>query len=145
MFAWNTSLQSRHNGQDGVSNHQRHDCLLSRLFRGRSKKTSKLRVTGLCGGIHRWPVNSQTNGQLRGKCFHLMTSSWQWSQLSSYLRQWCGGHCWQLIGHGQDGEDAERDASRYGIRGQPEWDPGQHHDEDAGHVHLRHVVTIVTA
>ena len=27
-------------------------------------------------GIHRGPVNSRTNGQLRGKCFHLMTSSW---------------------------------------------------------------------
>ena len=26
--------------------------------RRRPKKTSKLPVTGLCGGIHRWPVNS---------------------------------------------------------------------------------------
>ena len=31
-------------------NHQPHDCLLSQLFRRRSKKTSKLRVTGLCAG-----------------------------------------------------------------------------------------------
>ena len=30
------------------SNHQPHDCLLNRLFRRRLKKTSKLRVTGLC-------------------------------------------------------------------------------------------------
>ena len=37
-----------YNGHDGVSNHQPHDCLLSRLFRRRWKKTSKLRVTGLC-------------------------------------------------------------------------------------------------
>ena len=44
------SLQWRHNGRDSVSNHQPHDCLLSRLFRRRSKKTSKLRVTGLCAG-----------------------------------------------------------------------------------------------
>ena len=42
------SLRWRHNGCDGVSNHQPHDCLLNRLFRGRSKKTSKLHVTGLC-------------------------------------------------------------------------------------------------
>ena len=35
---------------DGVSNHQPHDCLLNRLFKPRSKKTSKLRVTGLCAG-----------------------------------------------------------------------------------------------
>ena len=44
------TLQWRHNGRDGVSNHQPHYCLLKRLFRRRSKKTSKLRVTGLCVG-----------------------------------------------------------------------------------------------
>ena len=43
-------LRWRHNGRDTVSNHQPHDCLLNRLFRPRSKKTSKLRVTGLCVG-----------------------------------------------------------------------------------------------
>ena len=48
------SLQWRHNGHDGVSIHQPHDCLLSRLFRRRSKKTAKLRVTGPCP--HKWPV-----------------------------------------------------------------------------------------
>ena len=36
--------------RDGVSNHQPSDCLLNRLFRRSSKKTSKLRVTGLCAG-----------------------------------------------------------------------------------------------
>ena len=49
---------------------------IASLFRCRSKKTSKLRVTGRCGGIHWWPVNSPHKWQLRGKCFHLMTSSW---------------------------------------------------------------------
>ena len=44
------SLQWRHNENNGVSNHQRLDCLLNRLFRRRSKKTSKLYVTGLCEG-----------------------------------------------------------------------------------------------
>ena len=43
-----SSLLWRHNGRDGVSNHQPHDCLLNRSFRRSSKKTSKLRVTGLC-------------------------------------------------------------------------------------------------
>ena len=43
-------LQWRHNECDGVSNHQFHDCWLNRLFGRRSKKTSKLRVTGLCAG-----------------------------------------------------------------------------------------------
>ena len=46
----NIPLQWRHNGHDSVSNHQPHDCLLNGLFRRRSKKTSKLRVTGLCVG-----------------------------------------------------------------------------------------------
>ena len=55
------TLQWRHNGRDSVSNHQPHDCLLNRLFRRISKKTSKLRVTGLCAvnpmnSPHKWPV-----------------------------------------------------------------------------------------
>ena len=44
------SLRWRHNERHGVSNHQPHHCLLKRLFRRRSKETSKLRVTGLCSG-----------------------------------------------------------------------------------------------
>ena len=44
------TLQWRHNGHDSLSNHQPHDCLFNRLFWRRSKKTSKLRVTGLCAG-----------------------------------------------------------------------------------------------
>ena len=43
-------LQWRHNGRHGVPNHQRVDGLLKRLFRCRSKKTSKLRATGICAG-----------------------------------------------------------------------------------------------
>ena len=56
------TLRWRHNGHDSVSNHQPHDCLLNRLFRRRSKKTSKLRVTGICvrnspvNSPHKWPV-----------------------------------------------------------------------------------------
>ena len=38
----NTSLQWCYNDRSGVSNHQPHTCLLNRLFRRRSKKTSKL-------------------------------------------------------------------------------------------------------
>ena len=43
-------LHWRHNGCDSVSNYQPHDCLLNRLFRRRSKNSSKNRVTGLCVG-----------------------------------------------------------------------------------------------
>ena len=63
------ALHWRHNGCDGVSNHQPHDRLFNHLFMRRSKKTSKL--TGFCGPVnspHKWPVTR--------KCFHLMTSSW---------------------------------------------------------------------
>ena len=55
------SSQWRHNGHDGVSNHQPHDCLLNHLFRRRSKKTSKFRVTGLCEG------NSPVTGEFPAK------------------------------------------------------------------------------
>ena len=43
-------LQWRHNECDGISNHQPHDYSLNRLFRHRSKKISKLCLTGLCAG-----------------------------------------------------------------------------------------------
>ena len=55
---------------------------------------------------HKWPVTpprhwplcgkftgdrwiSRTNGQLRGKCFHLMTSSWDTVNISSMLHTYC--------------------------------------------------------
>ena len=80
-----STLQWRYNGRDGISNHRRHDCLLNLLSRLRSKKTSKLRVTGLCDGIHRWPVNFPHKRPVMRKYFHLMTSSWN--------RQWAN-HMW---------------------------------------------------
>ena len=60
-------LQWRHNDHDGVSNHQPHGCLLDRLFRCKSKKTSKLRVTGLCVGNSPGPVNSPHKWPVRRK------------------------------------------------------------------------------
>ena len=61
------SLQWRHNGCIDVSNHQPHDCLLNRLFRLRSKKTSKLPVTGLGGGnspaTGEFPVQRPNNAE----------------------------------------------------------------------------------
>ena len=63
------SLQWRHNDHDSVSNHQPHGCLLNRLFRCRSKKTSKLRFTGLCVGNSPGPVNSPHKGPITRKMF----------------------------------------------------------------------------
>ena len=48
--ATNYTLRWRHYGCDSVSNHQPRECLLRSLIRRTSKKTSKLRVTGLCAG-----------------------------------------------------------------------------------------------
>ena len=59
------SLQWRHNQHDGVSNHQPRDCLLNRLFRRWSKKTSKLHVTGLCAGNS--PVTGEFPTQMASK------------------------------------------------------------------------------
>ena len=63
------SLQWHHNDHDSVSNHQPHGCLLNRLFGRRSKKTSKLRVTGLCAGNSSGPVNSPHKGPVTRNMF----------------------------------------------------------------------------
>ena len=65
MSATRITLQWRHNERDCVANHQPHDCLLNRLFRRRSKKTSKHRVTGFCVGnspvIGEFPAQRASN------------------------------------------------------------------------------------
>ena len=72
------ALQLRHKERYGVSHQQRLDCSFSRLFMHRSKKTSNLRVTGLCvEGIHRRPIISPYKEPVTRKMFHLMTSSWE--------------------------------------------------------------------
>ena len=60
--------QWHHTEHDDVSNHQPHQCLLSRLFGRRSKKTSKLRVTGLCAGnspgTGEFPAQTSSNAEM---------------------------------------------------------------------------------
>ena len=84
-----TTLQWRHNGRDGVSNHQPHNCLLNRVLRNRWKKTIKAPRHWLLWGEfigHRWiPL---TKGQLHEKCFHLMTSSCRFSPLVHWKSKW---------------------------------------------------------
>ena len=63
---WPLPLHWLHNGRDCVSNHQPHDCLLNRLFRRKSKKTLKLRVTGLCvefTGAGEFPAQMASNAE----------------------------------------------------------------------------------
>ena len=63
-----STLQWRHNGRDCVSNHQPYDRLLNCLFRRRSEKSSKLRVTGLCEGnsqvIGEFPAQRASNAEM---------------------------------------------------------------------------------
>ena len=74
------ALRWRHNDHPGVSNHQPHGCLLNRLFRRRWKKTSKLRVTGLCAGNSPGPVNSPHKGPVTRKMFPFddVIMGWNW-------------------------------------------------------------------
>ena len=74
-----TTLQRRHNGHDGVSNHQPYDCLLNRLFRPRSQKSSKFRVTGLCEG------NSPVTGEfLAQRASNAANASIWWRYRENY-------------------------------------------------------------
>ena len=89
------TLQWRHNGQNSISNHQPHDCLRIRLFRPRSKKTSKLRVTGLCA--RNSPVTGEFPTQMASYaenvsiwwCHHDLSQSWP-SSMKSYKFTHCG-------------------------------------------------------
>ena len=89
------ALQWRQIELDGVSNHQPRDCLLNHLYRRRSQKASKLRVNGLCAGIH-WskirvtgfcagnsPVTDEflaqrANNAENASIWWLMSSTWGW-------------------------------------------------------------------
>ena len=89
------SLRWRHNEQDGVLNHQPYHCLLDRLFRRRSQKTSKLRVTGLCVGnspeTGEFPAQMASNAEnvsiwwrhheIDSLDYFFMTTSWHGSTL----------------------------------------------------------------
>ena len=57
------ALQWCHNELYGVSNHRHLDCLLNRLFRRRSRKTSNSASLAFVRGIHRWPVTGEFTAQ----------------------------------------------------------------------------------
>ena len=85
------TLRWRHDGRDGISNHQPHDWLFNRLFRRRSKKTSKLRATGLCAGNS--PGNGEFPAQMASNAENVPIS-WRHHNSSSHTLQ--GEH--QLAG-----------------------------------------------
>ena len=77
-----STLQWRHNMRYGVSNHQPHICLLKRLFRRRSKKTSKLSITGLCEG------NSPVTGEFPAQMASNMENVSIWWRHHDRLTWW---------------------------------------------------------
>ena len=80
---WQMTLQWRNNERHGISNHRRVDCLLSRLFRRKSKKTPRPRVNDLCAR------NSAVTGELPAqKASNAETISIWWrhhDQSASYI------------------------------------------------------------
>ena len=92
------SLQWCHNGHSGISNHQPHHCLRNRLFGHRSKKISKLRVTGLCAGNS--PMTGEFPAQMASKAENV--SIWWLHHVNSsppsaaYMYQWTGSSLVQV-------------------------------------------------
>ena len=105
---WYITLHWRHDDHDGVSNHQPRGCLLNRLFRRRSKKASKLRVTGLCAGNSPGPVNSPHKGPVTRKMFPfddvimitVMHYNYDGSMLSCIKRIMCQCHLLHVMFNG---------------------------------------------
>ena len=81
-FAAHSALQWRNNGHDGVSVHEPQDCLLNRLFKRRSKETSKFCVAGLCEGNS--PVTGEFPAQKASNAENV--SIW-------WRRQWQATNC----------------------------------------------------
>ena len=74
-------LQRRHNERNGASNHRRLDCVLNRIFKRQSKKTSKLHVMSSMRGIHRWPVDSSQKEPVPRKMFPFDEVIMLWDEL----------------------------------------------------------------
>ena len=122
------ALPWRHNERDGVSNHQPRDCLLNRLFRRRSKKTSKLRVTGLCGGNsspHKGPVTRKMSPFdgiiITGDPLHSRAACTQPCNVNTHSRAHCspGARLCEQWEHGCVNNGARLCASARLCRGSP--------------------------
>ena len=106
---WPVTLRWRHNGLDGVSNHQPHDCLLNLLSRCRSKKPSKLHVTGLCEGnspvTGEFPAQMASNAEnvtiwwrhhetRKAICRMIVFTSNMYCSEATVIRVWYEGEAW---------------------------------------------------
>ena len=64
----NIASQQRHDGHDGVSNHQPYDCILNRSGADERKRQSSVSLL-FVRGVHRWPVNYPHKGPVMRKMF----------------------------------------------------------------------------
>ena len=90
------TLRWRHNGHNGISNHQPHHRLLNRFSGADQRKHQSSALLAFVRRIHRWPVNSPHKGPvtrkifrfddviMRCRCFHKLDV---WSKV--YLRICC--------------------------------------------------------
>ena len=88
------TLPWHQHGHEGVSNHQPHCCLLNRSFWRRSKKTSKLRVTGFCAG------NSSATGEFPAQMASNAESVsiwWRHHDMISCYRSPFDSHCNSMV------------------------------------------------
>ena len=91
-----------HKEYDVVPNQRRLDCLLNRLFRHRSKKISKLRVTGLCDGNSPVTAELPAKGPVTRKMFPFHDVFMNQWHLHVSLSQ-TGGRVICLESHGDKG------------------------------------------
>ena len=120
-YRWSThpprsdALQWYHNVCDSVSNQRLLDCLLNRLFRWKSKKTSFASLASV-RGIHLWPVNSPHKGPVTQKIcpfedvimvYHgtgtfMEIMDWTWCHgpglYQVYISNWFGTGCFVVFG-----------------------------------------------
>ena len=98
---WKPTLKWCHNEYVGVSNHQPYDYSFNRLFRRRSKKTSELRVTGLCAVTGEFPTQRASNAENLSICWrqHAACRNFTWLENTYSLRNeqikllsWCKFH-----------------------------------------------------
>ena len=85
------TLHWRHNDHDSVSNHQPHGCLLNRVFKRRSKETSRLRVTGLCVG------NSPGTGEFPAQRTSNAENFSIWWRHHELIRSYAWSHCHDFL------------------------------------------------
>ena len=92
-------LRWRHNEHDSVSNQQPLNCLLNRLFRRRSKKTPKLRVTGLCAGNS--PGTGEFSTQMASNAENV-SIWWRHHDILTFI--FCSRH-WYILRSAQGGKN----------------------------------------